>query len=152
MSISLAFAPENVVYARQVQPSRPASACSFSTPQAESGPYSQAPFLVSRFPRRSKPSITIGSVPSLSGHALAHTDGVRRPRLRRHRASGRSSRQGSSSNGWCVYSGNPVHASMKMRPSALSCAVERLVDTPGWLTDRLNVRNELLHRFFPFIK
>ena len=34
----------------------------------------------------------------------------------------------------------------------MPCAVERLEDTPGWLTDRLNVRNELLHRFFPFIK
>ena len=146
MNISLAFAPENVVYARQVQPSRPASALT------------RAPFLThasiinlvlthaSSFPclplsvtmwhlnRRSKPSITIGSVPSLSGHALAHTGGVRRPRLRRHRASGSSSCQGSSSNDWCLF--RQPRGTMKMRPSALTIIILTVIETRHCQVDR----------------
>ena len=62
--------------------------------QAESGPYSRGS---SRFPRRRPhiPSTASGSVPSLSGHAIAYR-WRSLPRVRRHRA---SSPQGSSSNG-----------------------------------------------------
>ena len=73
--------------ARRVRPSRPASACSFSTPRLNLVPTNGIPpdfrgsvhylFI---------PSYAIRSVPSLSGHATAYQ---RRslPRVRRHRAS-----------------------------------------------------------------
>ena len=46
-----------------------------------------------------KPPYAIGSVPSLSGHAIAYR-WRSLPRVRRHRA---SSRRGSSSNGCCLF-------------------------------------------------
>ena len=73
--------------------------------QAESGAYPQDS---SRFPRRRpvfiyfKPPHAIGSVPSLSGHAIAYR-WRSLPRVRRHRA---SKPQGSSSNGCCHFAGH----------------------------------------------
>ena len=79
--------------ARRVRQPRPASACSSHT-QAESGAYLRDS---SRVPRRRpftyfKPPYAIGSVPSLSGHAIAYR-WRSLPRVRRHRA---SKHQGSS--------------------------------------------------------
>ena len=71
--------------ARRVQQSRPASACYLHT-QAEYGAYLRDS---SRVPRRRpfmKPPYAIGSVPSLSGHAIAYR-WRSLPRVRRHRAS-----------------------------------------------------------------
>ena len=63
--------------------------------QSKSGAYSRDS---SRFPPR-RPPYAIGSVPRLSGHAIAY--GWRLlPRVRQHRA---SNTQGSSSNGCCIY-------------------------------------------------
>ena len=87
MNISLfAFAPENLVsrdgFGSPI-PRQPAHL----HPQAESGAYLQDS---SRVPRRrpfiySKPPYAIGSVPSLSGHAIAYR-WRSLPRVRRHRA------------------------------------------------------------------
>ena len=79
--------------ARRVRQFRPASACSSHT-QAEFGAYLRDS---SRVPRRRpfnyfKPSYAIGSVPTLSGHAIAYL-WRSLPRVRRHRA---SKHQGSS--------------------------------------------------------
>ena len=66
--------------------------------QAESGAYLRDS---SRVPRRRpfmKPPYAIGSVPSLSGHAIAYR-WRSLPRVRRYRA---SKPQGSSSNGCCL--------------------------------------------------
>ena len=73
--------------ARRVQPSRPASACS--------SPYLSWIWCLlfrdsSRVPRRRpfiKPPYAIGSVPSLSGHAIIAYRWRSLPRVRRHRAS-----------------------------------------------------------------
>ena len=176
MNISLAFAPENVVYARQVQPSRPASARSFSTSQAESSIWS--------LPAGSFPCLPLPvTVWHLSRHSSSGQSRVYRvTHLRTPMAfAGR----GSAGTGPAVvvvkvarvtagvYSGNPVHTPiMKMRPSALTinntyCYRDKTLSSrqracmmycgeagryPGLNTDRLNTRNELLHRFFPFIK
>ena len=80
MNISLsAFVPENLVLARRVRQSRPASACSF--------PYSGwiRCLLTGFLPSSAaasiyllKPPYTIGSVPSLSGHAVAYRRGWQR--------------------------------------------------------------------------
>ena len=88
MNISLsAFAPENLVsrdgFGSPV-PRQPAHL----HPQAESGAYLRDS---SRVPRRRpcinlKPPYAIGSIPSLSGHALAYR-WRSLPRVRRHRAS-----------------------------------------------------------------
>ena len=89
MNIPLSpYVPEKFGLARRVQPSRPASACSFSLLQTESGAYLRDS---SRVPRRRpfiniKPPYAIGSVPSLSGHAIAYR-WRSLPRVRRHRAS-----------------------------------------------------------------
>ena len=88
MSISLsAFAPENLVLRDGFGSPGPRQPAHLHTP-AESGAYLRDS---SRVPRRRpfiyfKPSYAIGSVPSLSGHAIAYR---RRelPRVRRHRAS-----------------------------------------------------------------
>ena len=74
--------------ARGVRQSRPASACSSPYSQVESGAYLRNS---SRFPRRHpftylKPPYAIGSVPSLSGHAIAYRCRSL-PSVRRHRTS-----------------------------------------------------------------
>ena len=58
-----------------------------------------------------KPSYAMGSVPSLSGHAIAYR-WRSLPRVRRHRASGP---QGSSSNGCCNFAGQ--HGQINVRLS-----------------------------------
>ena len=72
--------------ARRVRQSSPASACSFHT-QAESGAYlrDSSPARRRRPFSYLKPPDAIGSVPSLSGHAIAYR-WRSLPRVRRHRA------------------------------------------------------------------
>ena len=88
MSISLsAFAPENLVPRDGFGSPVPRQPAHLHT-QAESGAYSRDS---SRVPRRPpiiyfKPPYAIGSVPSLSGHAIAYR-WRSLPRVRRHRAS-----------------------------------------------------------------
>ena len=84
------YMPENLVSRDGLKPSRPASACSMTSrhPQAESGAYLRDS---SRVPRRrpfiySKPPYAIGSVPTLSGDAIAYR-WRSLPRVRQHRAS-----------------------------------------------------------------
>ena len=85
--------------ARQVQPSRPASACSFSTLRLT--------LVLTRFLPISAaasiyvfiPPTTIGSVPSSSSHAFTYR-WRQLPRVCRHRT---SSPQGSPSNGCCLF-------------------------------------------------
>ena len=88
MNISLsAFAPENLVSRDGVGRPVPRQPAHLHT-QAESGAYLRDS---SRIPRRRrfiylKPPYAIGSVPSLSGHAVAYR-WRSLPRVRRHRAS-----------------------------------------------------------------
>ena len=98
--------------ARRLQPSRPASTCSSS--------YSGWIWcLLTRFLLISaaasiylfEPAYAIGSVPCLSGHAIAY-QWRSVPRVRRHRA---SSPEGSSSNGCCHFSGH--HGPINVRLS-----------------------------------
>ena len=101
MSISLSlFAPENLVSRDGFGSPVPRQPAHLHT-QTEYGAYSRDS---SRFPRRgvhlSIPPSATGSVPSLSGYAIAHR-WRSLPRVRRHRA---SSPQDSSSNG-CCFSG-----------------------------------------------
>ena len=94
------------------------------SPHCESGAYSRDSF---RFPRRRPfiyiPTTAIGSVPRLSGHAVAYR-WLSLPRTRRHKA---CSPQASSSNAsLCVYHGSILLAqllypkrSRKFSPSSL---------------------------------
>ena len=88
MKISLsAFAPESLVSRDGFGSPNPRQPAHLHT-QAESGAYLRDP---SRVPRRSplinfKPPYAIGSVPSLSGHAIAYR-WRSLPRVRRHRVS-----------------------------------------------------------------
>ena len=95
------FAPLRIGLARRVRPSRPASACSFSTLRLNLALTNGVPpdFRggVHEFIIR---SYATGSVPSLSGHALAYRWLL--PRFRRHMASSLSV-QGSSSNNGCCF-------------------------------------------------
>ena len=125
MNISMAFAPENVIYARQVQPSRPASARSFSTPQAESSIW---PLPTSSFPCLPL-SMTVSHLSRQSPSGQSRVYRVTHLRIPMAFASGGSAGTGPAvvvvvakaarvTAG--VYSGNPVHTPMKMRPSALT--------------------------------
>ena len=95
MNISLsAFVPENLVSRDGFGSPVPRQPAHFHTTQAESGAYLRDS---SRVPRRRpfihlKPPCAIGSVPSLSGHAIAYR-WLLLPRVRRH---GASKPQGSS--------------------------------------------------------
>ena len=88
MNVSLsAFAPENLVSRNGLGSPVPRQPAHLHT-QAESGAYLRDS---SRVPRRRpfiylKPPYAIGSVPSLSGHAIAYR-WRSLPRVRRHRAS-----------------------------------------------------------------
>ena len=106
------YMPENLVsrdgFSRPV-PRQPAHLHT----QTESGVYSRDS---SRFPRRRpfiyfKPPYAIGSVPSLSGHAIVYR-WRSLPRVLRH---GGSSPQGSSSNGCCHFAGH--HGPINVRLS-----------------------------------
>ena len=105
------FAPENLVYlARRVRPSRPAPAGPFSTLRLnhQSSIWCLLTGFLPRFPTAFTyiyvqytvlPSTIVGSVPGISGHAIA-SRWRSLPRVHRHRA---SSPQGSSSNGRCLF-------------------------------------------------
>ena len=101
MNISLSpFAPENLVSRDGYGSPVPRQPAHLHT-QVESGAYLRDS---SRFLRRRpfiylKPSYAIGSVPSLSGHAIAYQCRSL-PRVRRHRT---RSPQDSSSNGCCHF-------------------------------------------------
>ena len=88
MNISLSpYAPENLVSRDGLSRPVPGQSAHLHT-RAESGAYLRDS---SRVPRRrtfiySKPPYAIGSVPSLSGHAIAYRWRLL-PRVRRHRAS-----------------------------------------------------------------
>ena len=86
MNISLSpFAPENLVTRDGFGSTAPRQLAHLHT-QAKSGAYSFLPSSAAASTYLFKPPYAIGSVPSLSGHAIAY----RRyplPRVRRHRAS-----------------------------------------------------------------
>ena len=85
---------EDVVAARRVRPSRPASACSFSTLRLSLGIAPKFRCGVHLF----IPLYAIGPIPNFWGHATAYR-WRSLPRVRRHRV---SSPQGSSRNGCCL--------------------------------------------------
>ena len=101
MNISLSpFAPENLVSRDGFESRVPRQPAHLHT-QAEFGAYVRDS---SRVPRRRpfvylKPPYAIGSVPSLSSHAIAYR-WRSLPRVCRHRA---NKPQGSSSNGCCLF-------------------------------------------------
>ena len=111
------FAPQNSVSRDGFGSPVPRQPAHLHT-QAESGVYLRDS---SRVPRGRpfiylKPPYAIGSVPSLSGHAIAY-QWRSLPRVRRHRA---SSPQGCSSNGCCIFRYH--HGSINVRlpfPDAL---------------------------------
>ena len=89
--------------ARQVRPSRPASACSFSTLRLNMVLTHGIPPDFRGGVHLFTPTYAIGLVPSLSGHHAFAFRWRSLPRARRHRA---SSPQGSSSNGcYCLCRG-----------------------------------------------
>ena len=94
------FAPSRLsIWSRKTSSAVPSHVSPlFLHTQAESGAYSRDSF---RFPRRWPhiPPTATGSVPSLSGHAIAYR-WRSLPRVLRH---GASSPQGSSSNGCCLF-------------------------------------------------
>ena len=88
------------IIARRVQPSRPASACSFSIRRLNLVlTHGIPPDFRAASIYLFKPPYAIGSVPSLSGHAIAYR-WRSLPIVRRRRA---SSPQGSSNNGSCHF-------------------------------------------------
>ena len=93
------FAPENELgLTRWVRPSRPASAYSLSSLRLNMVLTHGVPPNFGGGVHLSMPSNAFGSVPSLSGHAIAYP-WRSLPRVRRHRA---SNPQGSSCSGWCL--------------------------------------------------
>ena len=104
--------------ARRVQSSRPASAYSFSilrlnlvlTHEVPPDFHAASVYLF-------KPSYALGSVPSLSGPAIAYR-WRSLPRVRRH---GASSPQGSSSNGCCHFAGHhgPINVRLSFPTSTI---------------------------------
>ena len=86
-------------FARQVRPSRPASACAFSTLRVNLALiHGTPPDFRGGGVHLFYPPYAIGSVPSLLGHAIAYQWWCSLPSVRRHRA---SSPQGTSNNGCC---------------------------------------------------
>ena len=104
--------------------------------QAESGAYLRD---TSRVPRRRpfmKPPYAIGSVPSLSGHALAYRCWRSLPRVRRHRA---SKPQGSSERvlPWQITMDQSIFASLSQStPSNMSVIIYYNIDCKYKATTR----------------
>ena len=138
MNISLApFAPDNLVSREtgSAVPSR-VSLVILHT-QAKSGAYSRAPLLPSTFydgvHLHCQPPYAIVSVPSLSGHAIAHR-WRSPPRVRRPRA---SSSQGSSSNGCYLF--RLLHAPISVQLS--------FSHTQFWYSGHVRYRDDCITRY-----